>query len=443
MVIEFVLLLLFNYACLLTNGELVVGCYFTNWAQHRVQEAKFLPRNIDSSLCTHAYFAFANIDLDVLSITSFEANDFMADGVDKPNLYEEFNKIKKKNRKVKTLLSLGGASAGIEKFRALTQTDEKTSEKRRKFIKNTIVRLREHKFDGLDIDWEFPEARDKTGFTTLVKDFRIAFQNEAVLTNRPRLLLTAAVAVWRPKVEAGYEPGEITQYLDYINLMAYDYHGSWNKNTGHNSPLFARQGQTGDQLLLNQEASINAWIELGAEPEKLVLGLAMYGRTFTLKTKKMNGMNAPSKNAGESGPFTQAPGFLSYYEICNLMNNDGWTKEWNDEQKIPYAYKDDQWVGFDDPESIRLKCEYAISRKLAGAMIWSLDLDDFTGKFCSEGKYPLLRSIKVTFDKHTPNVTFPSTEATTTVVVPSGSAKVAVSISLLVGLLMSRILEYF
>ena len=77
-------------------------------------------------------------------------------------------------------------------------------------------------------------------------------QNEAVLTNRPRLLLTAAVAVWRPKVEAGYEPGKISKYLDFINLMAYDYHGSWNKNTGHNSPLFARQGQTGDQLLLNQ-----------------------------------------------------------------------------------------------------------------------------------------------------------------------------------------------
>jgi len=148
-------------------------------------------------------------------------------------------------------------------------------------------------------DWEFPEARDKEGFTQLVKDFRIEFQNEAVLSNRPRLLLTAAVAVWRPKVEAGYEPGKISQYLDFINLMAYDYHGSWNKNTGHNSPLFARQGQTGDQLLLNQEASINAWIELGAEPEKLVLGLAMYGRTFTLKTKTKNGMDAPSKNAGK------------------------------------------------------------------------------------------------------------------------------------------------
>jgi chitinase len=185
-----------------------------------------------------------------------------------------------------------------------------------------------------------------------------------------------------------------TRFLDFINLMAYDYHGSWNQRTGHNSPLFARQEQTGDQLLLNQEATINTWVELGAPAEKLVLGLAMYGRTFTLKTKKMNGMNAPAADAGKSGPYTQAAGFLSYFEICKLLK-DGWSKEWNDEQKIPYAFKEDQWVGYDDPKSIKMKCEYAAKRKLAGAMIWSLDLDDFNGNMCSEGKYPLLATIKV------------------------------------------------
>ena len=108
----------------------------------------------------------------------------------------------------------------------------------------------------------------------------------------------------------------------------------------------------------------------------------------------MNGINAPTTDAGKAGPFTQAAGFLSYYEICNLIEN-GWSKEWNDEQKIPFAFKDDQWVGYDDPKSISLKCEYVAKRKLAGAMIWSLDLDDFNGSFCKNGKYPLLSTIKV------------------------------------------------
>jgi chitinase len=127
-----------------------------------------------------------------------------------------------------------------------------------------------------------------------------------------------------------------------------------NNRTGHNSPLFGRKEQVGDQLLLNQEATINTWIELGAPADKLVLGMAMYGRTFTLKTKKMNQMNAPAAEAGKLGPYTSAAGFLAYYEVCKNLK-DNWNREWNDEQKVPYAFKDDQWVGYDDTESIKLK----------------------------------------------------------------------------------------
>jgi chitinase len=109
-------------------------------------------------------------------------------------------------------------------------------------------------------------------------------------------------------------------------------------------------------------ASVDAWIELGASPEKLVLGLAMYGRTFKLKTKKMNGMNAPAIDAGKSGPYTQAAGFLAYFEICKLIK-DGWKQEWNDQQKVPYAYKEDQWVGFDSKDSIRAKVLLSFNSK--------------------------------------------------------------------------------
>ena len=71
----------------------------------------------------------------------------------------------------------------------------------------------------------------------------------------------------------------------------------------------------------------------------------------------MNGMNAPVVDAGKSGPFTQAAGFLSYFEICKLVK-DGWHKEWNDEQKVPYAYKEDQWIGYDDQKSIKTKVNF-------------------------------------------------------------------------------------
>ncbi len=93
-------------------GDLVIGCYFTNWAQHRPDEVRYLPKNIDAALCTHAYFAFANIDLDVLSITNFEANDFMSEGENKPVNFSVLglfkNTIVGKKAKAKSVLNKPG-----------------------------------------------------------------------------------------------------------------------------------------------------------------------------------------------------------------------------------------------------------------------------------------------------------------------------------------------
>ncbi|CAF3718303.1 unnamed protein product [Rotaria socialis] len=331
-------------------------------------------------------------------------------------MYEQFNALKNKNPQMKTLLSLGGASVNSTQFRNAFEP-EKT---RREFIRNTIKYLRTYKFDGLDLDWEFPETEaDRRIFSTLVHDYRLEFQNEAFLTDRPRLLLTAAVAAYRPKIEAGYDVRDVCQYLDYINLMAYDYHGSWNTHIGFNSPLYPRSSEKGDKRLLNQQATVDTWIESGCPGSKLVLGLGTYGRTFELKQKK-NADTKPygaSKGAGQAGNFTASKGFLSYYEICDLIKKQKWHTEYDKEQQVPYAYKEGQWVSYDNQESIEKKCHYVASKRLAGAMIWSLDFDDFNGAFCAQGKYPLLTRVKRTLDSlqgpTTPIRIHKTTQATT------------------------------
>jgi chitinase len=195
-----------------------VGCYFTDWSQYRQGLGRFVPSKIDPRLCTHLYYAFANINIKTRSPSPFdEINETMG-------MYEEFNRLKTKNRRMKTLLSLGGATVNSTQFRMVFEPDRI----RREFIRNTIKYLRKYRFDGLDLDWEFPETEtDRRIFSLLVHDYRLEFQNEASLTNRTRLLLTAAVAPYRPKIEAGYDIKEIALYLDYINLMTYDYHGSF------------------------------------------------------------------------------------------------------------------------------------------------------------------------------------------------------------------------
>lgn len=93
---------------------------------------------------------------------------------------------------------------------------------------------------------------------------------------------------------------------------------------------------------------------------------------------------------------------LAYYEVCDKLLTENWKYVWNDQQKVPYAYSNElfsstsgplEWVGFDDVRSIEAKSKYIMDRKLGGAMIWSLDMDDFTGTFCNQGKYPLLSTV--------------------------------------------------
>ena len=86
----------------------------------------------------------------------------------------------------------------------------------------------------------------------------------------------------------------------------------------------------------------------GCPPEKLILGVPFYGRAFTLSNSKNNGIGAPASGPSSSGPYTQEGGYLGYNEICEKLNQGGWTIIRGDKEKSPYAYKGNQWVGYED-----------------------------------------------------------------------------------------------
>lgn len=117
--------------------------------------------------------------------------------------------------------------------------------------------------------------------------------------------------------------------------------------------------------------------------KKIVLGLGTYGRVFKLSNPSQNGLGAPAKGKATPGKYTREGGFLSYYEICKM----GLTVVQDNVAKAPYGYINDQWVGYDDKASLNLKVNTLIKGKnLLGAMFWALDLDDFKGSFCGQGK---------------------------------------------------------
>ncbi|XP_043267881.1 probable chitinase 10 [Venturia canescens] len=367
------------------SGHFKVVCYFTNWAWYRKGIGRYVPENIDHTLCTHIVYGFAVLDYSNLVI---KAHDSWADFDNR--FYDRVLQYKKRGLKVSLALGGWNDSAG-DKYSRLVSSPEA----RAKFIEHAIKFLDKYGFDGLDLDWEYPVCwqvdcnkgpkSDKQNFASLLKEL-----SEQL---RPRgLLLSSAVSPSKTVVNEGYDVPALAKYLDWIAVMAYDYHGQWDKKTGHVAPLFYHPDD--DVYFFNTNYTINYWISKGAPPRSIVLGMPMYGQSFTINDPKSGtGLNSPA-SAGTAGEFTKAMGFLAYYEICDRIQNHGWTVVQDPEGRIgPYAYKGSQWVSFDDVDMIRKKSQYIRDMGLGGGMIWALDLDDFKNR-CKGGAHPLLHAIQ-------------------------------------------------
>ncbi|XP_058827955.1 chitotriosidase-1-like [Topomyia yanbarensis] len=207
--------------------------------------------------------------------------------------------------------------------------------------------------------------------------------------DREGLILSAAVASTQFIAEKFYDIKRVSAALRFLNIMTFDMHGAWDNYCGLNSPLYEGSADKTDiQKQLNVNASIHYWLSQGTPKEKIILGIPLFGRSFTLVNPDDNQIGAATIGPGIAGQYSRKPGVIGYNEFCEKQQSELWLTHFNEEQKGVYATRGNQWVSYE----IALKMKYLLNMDLGGAMVWALESDDFLG-VCNDSNYVLMNTI--------------------------------------------------
>jgi chitinase len=180
---------------------------------------------------------------------------------------------KKRNRNLKVLLSIGGWTYSPN-FAAPMSTPEG----RQKFAQSSVALLKDLPFDGLDVDWEYPQSPQEGADS---------------LPSKPHFLLTVASPAG-PKNFPNLLFREMDQHLDFWNLMAYDYAGSWDTLAGHQANVLP-SNKDPQATPFSTDAAVKYYTGQGVPSDKIVLGMPLYGRAF----ENTSGPGTPFNGVGQ------------------------------------------------------------------------------------------------------------------------------------------------
>src|SRR5882762_8698263 len=313
--------------------------------------------DISAEKLTHINYAFALVTKD---------GDIVLNTPNAPERLAQLQALKARNPALKIIVSVGGWGADNFSDAAVDEAS------REKFSLSAVDLVKRYSLDGIDLDWEYPgqagpgikyRAEDKENFTLLLKAVRQHL--DSLSDERHRLgadRYTLSIASAAGKYFEHTEMDKLHVYLDWINIMAYDFFTSGSKSTGHHAGLF-RSLSAGDSTAY-AEASVKQHLDAGIPAGKLVLGIAFYGRGFS-------GVNA--ENNGLYQTYQQSSGGFPYSKLVReYINKNGFERYWDSSSKSPYLWNaaTATFITYDDPESLAAKAAYVKSLHLGGIMYW-------------------------------------------------------------------------
>lgn len=278
--------------------------------------------------------------------------------------FRKLNELKKINPDLKIMISVGGWTWS-KHFSDAMLTDESTL----KFAKSSVDIVAKYDLDGVDIDWEYPGMKgdnngfrpeDRKNYTNMFKHLREQLDILAQKTGK-KYDVTTAIGGSREFLQHT-EMEKAQKYLDYINLMSYDFDNTYDNMSSHHSNLFSPKNMP---YLYSTDICIENLKKVGVDPSKVVMGIGFYAKGKIVASAENNGLYQIPIQPRYGGGYS----FIK----DSLENKKGYVKFWDDQSKAPYLFNQEtkHFITYDDEESVKIKCDYIKEQGLAGAMFWT------------------------------------------------------------------------
>jgi chitinase len=314
--------------------------------------------SIDPNKLTHINYAFVNVKNN-RAVLGREITDTIN--------FKNLNLLKLENPSLKILISIGGWTwSGNFSDAVLSDTSRKA------FAASAVEIIRKYKLDGVDIDWEYParsgyegnvfRPEDKQNYTLMFKELRDELNILEKETHQKKLL-TTAVGGFTSFLETT-EMDKVQQYLDYVNLMTYDFYSD--KVAGHLTNLYSskkiKSGNSADE-------TVKAFIAAGVPEKKLVMGIAFYGRSYQMTSNANNGLGDSILSGGTTKNFVLLKD--------SLINKNGFKSYFDKDAQAPYLFNQGtkEFITYENEASVKSKCKYVLNHHMAGVMFWEYASD--------------------------------------------------------------------
>ena len=380
------------------NTKNMVGAYIPSWAYYRAGSGKY-PSNYSISTRTVTIPNLpSKLDFITYAFVLFDSNGnlnwgpninvFNPDGKTintSPGEYFDFDMVKYiGSLSIQyRIISVGGYNfSQTSAWSDVTGNNSSITN----LVNQLITMCKIYNLTGVDIDWEYPQKGELDTFMAVA----------GPLFKSSNIMLTLAIGVNKTVIDTSYNFPNIDSYFSWYNLMSYDIYGNFPGSTtfGANTD-FSYTKDTLNYLINTKNVSAN----------KIALGLASYGRYTKLSnydsTKSALGqaitlidssvcMSETGSNVASysgytadclSGPYTKTVGYLSYYEIADLIDKTGVVPVHDPTTESTYVVLQKNGVimaiSFDTVTNITNKAKYALNNSLMGVFLWQLADDDF------------------------------------------------------------------